>query len=80
MFVQQLVLIGDQLNLSAIKLTKQVDILEYTGCGDIDKVQVPAVGRYGNPVDIAHGDGISGPASESPRVGHFLSWVSSKLD
>lgn len=55
-------------------------VLKYTGCGDIDKVQVPAVRCYGNLVDVAHIDGVSGPTSESPRVGHFLCWVSSQLD
>lgn len=56
-----------------------MDIFKYSSCGDIDKVQVPAVGWYGNLVDIGHVDGISDPASEAPRVGHFLCWVSSKL-
>lgn len=73
-------LISDQLSLaycSTIKYTKQVDILKYTGRGDVDKVQVPAVGCYGNLVDVSHTDGISGPASKSPCVGHFLCWISS---
>lgn len=56
-----------------------MDILEHIGCGDIDKMQVPAVGCYGDLVDIAHIDSISGPAPESPRIGHFLCWVSDKL-
>lgn len=68
------------MEFSTIKYTKQVDILNYTGCGDTDEVQVPAVGCYGNPVDVGHIDSISGPASESSRVGHFLCRVSSKLD
>lgn len=61
------------------RCTKQVDILKYTSCGDINKVQVSAVGCYSNLVDIAHIHSISGPASEPPCVGHFPCWVSSKL-
>lgn len=56
-----------------------MDILKYTGCWDIDKVQIPGVGCYGNHVDIAHVHRISGPASEPSCVGHFLCWVSSEL-
>lgn len=57
-----------------------MDILKYAAHGDIHKVQVPAVSCYGNLVDIAHVDSISGPTSKSPRVGNLLCWVSSKLD
>ena len=57
-----------------------MDVLKHAGRGDIDEVQVPAVGRYGNLVDIAHVHSISGPASEPPCVGHFLCWISSELE
>lgn len=63
----------------AIKCTKQVDILKYTCCRNIDKVQVSAVSCYSNLVDIAHIHSISCPASEPPCVSHFLCWVSRKL-
>jgi len=70
----------EQFSMLTIKCTKEVDILKYIARGDVDKVQVPAVGCYGNLVDVAHRDSIGGPASEPPRVGHFLRRISSKLD
>lgn len=56
-----------------------MDLLKDVGCGDIDEVQVPAVCSNSNPVDTAHVDHISDPASEPPGVGHFLCHVSSQL-
>lgn len=74
------IIISEQLILASfgrMKYTKQVDILKDVRCGDVDKVQVPAVSCDGNLVDVCHRDSVSGPPFESPRAGHFLCWVSS---
>lgn len=75
-----IIIISEQLILASfgrMKYTKQVYILKHARCGDVDKVQVPAVSCDGNLVDIRHRDSVSGPPFKSPRAGHFLSWVSS---
>lgn len=57
-----------------------MDILNYTKCANVDKVQVPAVGCYGNPLDVPHEDSIGGPSSKASCVGHLLFWVPCQLN